>query len=415
MNNTSSRIIPKIGIVGFTNIGNTCYMNSILQLLIHCNSVVSFFIIKDSFTEYKTYVEEAAMSRIAEKERKKQKLEEDAEITIQRSDYEKFLSTTISERLSDIISLMIDKGNSKITPTNFKKIIDYKLPAFRGSIQHDAHELFLQILDNIIEETGVESEPVINNVPDIIKEFIELKQQCRNELIQCTNPEEKIIILNKLKNFKITNNHIINKYDCLTYMVKEFKSRYNPLIYKIKTFTITTITCTTCNNINSKCEVTTIIQLPITSSIYESFEKFCSQELTENYNCSVCSCKRTVQLITKIFRPPLVLFIHLKRFKNLSTGRLLKDNRNIDIPFELDLNPFCDSSMLTDDKLSNVYKLKGISNHHGSLHGGHYTADCAGLTDPENWYHFDDSNVSVWDGNKIDTSSAYILMYEMQI
>jgi len=47
--------------------------------------------------------------------------------------------------------------------------------------------------------------------------------------------------------------------------------------------------------------------------------------------------------------------------------------------------------------------------------GGHYTADCACIVNENVWYNFDDSRVSRYSNSNIDTSSAYILMYELQI
>ena len=108
----------------------------------------------------------------------------------------------------------------------------------------------------------------------------------------------------------------------------------------------------------------------------------------------------------------MILFIHFKRFKMLPNGPS-KDNTNIDIPLELDINEYCDNTMRTDSFINYKYKLKGISNHYGVLHGGHYTANCLSIVDNKTWYNFDDSRISKFNDSNIDTSSSYILMYEM--
>ena len=45
--------------------------------------------------------------------------------------------------------------------------------------------------------------------------------------------------------------------------------------------------------------------------------------------------------------------------------------------------------------------------------GGHYTADCQCIVNKDVWYNFDDSNVSRYQNNNINMSSAYVLMYEL--
>ena len=79
----------------------------------------------------------------------------------------------------------------------------------------------------------------------------------------------------------------------------------------------------------------------------------------------------------------------------------------------IDLTPYCDQTMNGENKINRVYKLKGFSNHMGSLNGGHYTADCVCIVDNETWYHFDDSSFMQNTNKMINTSNAYILMYEL--
>ena len=56
------------------------------------------------------------------------------------------------------------------------------------------------------------------------------------------------------------------------------------------------------------------------------------------------------------------------------------------------------------------YDLIGVSNHFGSLNGGHYTANCK---NPESgkWYNYNDSSVSGISNSQVVTPAAYILFY----
>jgi len=57
------------------------------------------------------------------------------------------------------------------------------------------------------------------------------------------------------------------------------------------------------------------------------------------------------------------------------------------------------------------YDLFAVSNHYGSLGGGHYTAFAKNKT-TNKWYKFDDSSVSEVDEDKVKTSAAYVLFYQ---
>lgn len=56
-----------------------------------------------------------------------------------------------------------------------------------------------------------------------------------------------------------------------------------------------------------------------------------------------------------------------------------------------------------------VYELYAVSNHYGSLGGGHYTAYAK---NNEKWYSFNDSSVSGVDSGKVKGSGAYMLFYK---
>ena len=72
------------------------------------------------------------------------------------------------------------------------------------------------------------------------------------------------------------------------------------------------------------------------------------------------------------------------------------------------------SFILGEEKVKNkdplIYDLYAVSNHFGSLNGGHYTAYCQNPID-KRWYEFDDSSVSSMQANGAVTKAAYVLFY----
>ncbi len=419
----SSDYIPKLGKCGLRNIGNTCYMNSILQLLLHCKPLVSFLVKKttlenDNVTQkqqadYEYYLGQGSIENAARDERKRCGLELDEEVSIKKIDIEKHKSSSITAELAKIVDAFISKGASVITPSSFKQMVDSKISNFRGFSQHDAHEYIIHILDMIIEETGIESEPVINNVPSSIPSYINQLEHFKIKLKESNLIEEKKKIIEIFNEYKKANKLILTKYNGLKHMVELYKQRYNPFIYQIPTILVHSVECTECKNITSSYENTPVLQLYMADSLDNSLASLIKTETIENYKCSICNDNRTINKTCKIWRTPAVLFIQLKRFEILPNGRIRKNNNEIDIPLTIDLNSYCDETMETENKVNYIYKLKGFSNHMGSLNGGHYTADCVCIVDNETWYHFDDSRVSRNTNKTIDTSNAYILMYEL--
>ncbi|CAJ1053604.1 ubiquitin carboxyl-terminal hydrolase 43a [Xyrichtys novacula] len=58
-----------------------------------------------------------------------------------------------------------------------------------------------------------------------------------------------------------------------------------------------------------------------------------------------------------------------------------------------------------------LYDLYAVCNHHGGMHGGHYTAYCRNSVDAQ-WYSYDDSSVDLVPEEEVSTRGAYILFYQ---
>jgi ubiquitin carboxyl-terminal hydrolase 8 len=83
-----------------------------------------------------------------------------------------------------------------------------------------------------------------------------------------------------------------------------------------------------------------------------------------------------------------------------------KQQTYVDFPFHLDMSPFT----LVPGQRYVSYNLYGISNHYGTMEGGHYTAYCKNV-EYGKWYKFDDHEVSEISNNNVRSGAAYILFY----
>jgi ubiquitin carboxyl-terminal hydrolase 4/11/15 len=114
-----------------------------------------------------------------------------------------------------------------------------------------------------------------------------------------------------------------------------------------------------------------------------------------------------------IWSVPEVLVIHLKRFNSVGF-RVQKLDDYIDYPDRIDLKDYIAGPQGTTEQ---IYRLYAVSNHYGSVGGGHYTANAIvqdplgqpDLTAP--WYSFNDSSASP-SHRDCHSSAGYLLFYE---
>lgn len=176
------------------------------------------------------------------------------------------------------------------------------------------------------------------------------------------------------------------------------------------------VTCRTCNSRSSAYDPFWDLSLPLPRrkskcTIKDCLKLFAGDEILagdDAYYCGKCKKHRKSTKNMSIQRWPLVLCLHAKRFN--ARGKL---KTKLNFPGrDLDLHTI--DSVISEtapaEQPPPLYHLIGVSNHIGSVHSGHYTADCLSPVSGE-WNHYDDARVSPTSVSELSSSTAYVLFY----
>jgi len=150
-------------------------------------------------------------------------------------------------------------------------------------------------------------------------------------------------------------------------------------------------------------------------SLHECLNFFSNVEQLGEGNswaCPKCKTSQQAYKVMNIIRLPEVLILTIKRFGQ----RGGKITAFVDFPLErLDMAPYLAKFGGDLEKEDTVFDLFAVTNHHGTLGFGHYTAFAARASAPSGpteWYEFDDSRVSRVSKEDVQTSAAYVLYYK---
>jgi ubiquitin carboxyl-terminal hydrolase 8 len=147
------------------------------------------------------------------------------------------------------------------------------------------------------------------------------------------------------------------------------------------------------NNNNNKC------------SIYDCFDLYTNNEFLEGSNAwfnEHTNTKQDVIKTIKFWSLPSILVVDFKRFNNSNK----KLNCVVHTPLlGLDLSKY----VIGYNKETYIYELFGICNHSGESQGGHYTAYIKNSN--QKWYHFDDDDVNEISETHLITSKGYCYFY----
>ena len=164
------------------------------------------------------------------------------------------------------------------------------------------------------------------------------------------------------------------------------------------------------NKPESYCLLDLPIPLAKTSSIslLDCFDEFVANELLSGWLNEKTNQKEPVRKNIAFWSFPKILIIILKRY---SPDGLRKNNALVDFPLDdLDLSKY----VVGYKARSYKYTLIGVANHMGGVSGGHYTPFAKVSSPSEEWYCFNDSVVSTINQSMVVSSSAYCLFYRKQ-
>ncbi|XP_050424482.1 ubiquitin carboxyl-terminal hydrolase 8-like isoform X1 [Adelges cooleyi] len=327
---SNSKIIGGDGLRGLQNLGNTCYMNSILQCLSSTEDLAKYFINHfDKFINHKSRTQ-----------------------------------GFVAKEFRNVIVNLWSQSSRSFQCQTFKNTIGQYKDMFKHYDQQDSHEFLTILLDWLHDDLN---KPKNNTI--ILGAS---KETGEEDWGQWTN----------------INNSIIQS-----------------LFYGQQK---SSVSCDTCSEKSTTFEPFSSLSLPLPSegnkcTLSDCLKLYLNGESISGWHCPKCKRSRDATKKLDIMRLPPYLIIHLKRFS--SSG--YKKNTYVEFPkTDLDMTDFINGTEHRNWK----YYLYGVSNHSGSLDGGHYTAYCL-KTSINKWYKFDDVRVYDISSSMVCSSESYILFY----
>lgn len=344
-------------ISGLQNLGNTCFMNSVIQCLAYDPNLVTYFC-SDSYYNHINFNTQYGSK---------------GELAIE---------------FGAVIEKLNANRHRYIEPKSFRNAVTKHI-GFAGNEQQDSHEFMMMLFDKLHHDLNLHAK-------DKFKQNGVIQNGTSN------NDDSNINIPRATLGFQFWKKHLELNRSIISDL---FEGIF-----------MSTLTCTICKGQSNTFEVFNCLSLPIPSEsrchIKDCLSHFSNPErIDAAWECPRCKQKREADKKIVICKLPKVLVIHLKRF-SLDGRWRQKLQTTVDFPLNdlsVDYTNVLPQSAYGSSLSRSSYNLYAVVNHYGHLDGGHYTAFCK--LENQRWYTFDDSNVTEMKDTDVCGQAAYILFY----
>jgi ubiquitin C-terminal hydrolase len=357
------------GITGLTNLGNTCYMNSVLQMLSHCSGFRSFF---RDFLRAAAPLSLAGEGRYQITRQSTTRLQK--ELLVDSSP--KHLALT--EATHALLRVLWSGRWPYITPRYFVNAVWKHGGLFAARKQQDANEFLNFFLGRVDDELKAPraTQSVMMDLFGV-DQYQEVTCDECNTVTKRTEP-----LLGLMLSLPDENKHD-NGGDGIK---RNEDEAHSP---------------STSDDI---CLIDCFKSLQTTGRFVED----------NQFDCETCKGKKDASWSVSLQRRPQSLLISLRRTLWDAERGIHKDSRRVKFPIELDCTDLLDleknRNSPDEDFEGCHYGLKAVVAHSGSSpFVGHYISWCLV---GEKWFLFNDSSVTEATQESVLDAEAFILLYE---